>query len=346
MSHTLLDALFEQRLLVVAGKGGSGKSTIARALACAGALLGKRVMLACCSDTPGQYNHAGILSRGGGSQEAGKALYERAWINPRDVLARYVHGHVKIRKVSSRITESRLFGLLVDASPGLKEMMILSSLVRWAGGMNPPDEKGIFDTVVFDAPGTGHLISMLEAPARLSLMLSAGPLASMAESVLSFIRNQQKTSLCIVMTPDDLSVSEGLDLFSHACGSMNIKVACALFNRVYPVLFTEEETETLDAIHIPSAVHAPASSLESSFSGPRSDGPFDITMEAAARYARKQKQQQVVISRFVKETGTEPIQVPELFGRDPGDDGFMGIARLILGDLACNMSGEALCLGA
>src|SRR5919107_1451005 len=173
----MLEVLEQARLLVVTGKGGTGKTTVAAGLAVAAAGRGRRVLVA---EVEGRQGLAGLFGRRSlGHREARVAERVNALaIDPdeslREYLARY--GFAPLARL---LTWAHLNRFITAAAPGLGDVLLVGKVWEAATREARPGSGG-YDLVVLDAPPTGRVVPFLRAPRRAALAGDPAPLAAAA----------------------------------------------------------------------------------------------------------------------------------------------------------------------
>lgn len=241
------EELFSSRLLFVMGKGGVGKTTISIILALAAARGGQKTLLAEVGDS----DAVGRLFQEAALTEHPRELSPNLWgarINPRTELESYVRTHVSPGFIAGKIIRSRLFDYLFEAAPGLKEVMSLGRLWRWA----TQDQQALgdidFDLIIVDAPATGHALSLLRLPDTLIKMIRIGPVANQIRSLQELLKDRRKTRLVLVSLPEELPINETVELYAAAKDSLEMPVAATFINGVYPSIFSPEEAEQITSL--------------------------------------------------------------------------------------------------
>jgi anion-transporting ArsA/GET3 family ATPase len=254
--------LVGRRLVFVMGKGGVGKTTVSIALAMAAATSTKRVLLV----EVGDCDAVGRIFDGQYLPDSPRRLSENIWgarVNPRSELEAYIHAHVSPAFIARRIIRSRLFDHLLDAAPGLKEIMSLGRIWRWVVGKDHSHEQR-FDLVIVDAPATGHALSLLRLPRQLIAMIRFGPMVAQMKEVLGLLENHEQTCLVLVTLPEELPVNETIAFYPVAANTLNMPIAATFINGVFPVPFTPEEISRIRVLleEIPAAPpHGPCRAL-------------------------------------------------------------------------------------
>src|SRR5215208_380650 len=136
-----MSSLMDKRLVLVTGKGGVGKTTVAAALGLAAARQGKRVVL--CEAT-GQNRTAGLdpeLTTV--SVDAERAKQE------------WLQYQLKSRTLAGVLGGSGLFQYLTAAAPGLTELVTMGKIWDLAQ-LERRTEGAVYDLAIVDAPATGH----------------------------------------------------------------------------------------------------------------------------------------------------------------------------------------------
>ncbi|MDO9357100.1 MAG: ArsA-related P-loop ATPase, partial [Solirubrobacteraceae bacterium] len=181
----------QSKLVLVTGKGGVGRSSTATAIAVDLAALGRTVALVHAVDAPPVEP----------PRDAARGLV----VIPLDrdhALSNYL-GDQLPGPFAAALRASRAFKLVTAATPGLAELLTIGELKRLADR---------YDHLVFDAPATGHLLALLDAPGRFERAAAVGPIARRASDLGKWIVDPQIVSVVAVTTGDGLAVSEMLEL--------------------------------------------------------------------------------------------------------------------------------------
>ena len=159
--------LLNKPLVVVTGKGGVGKTTVAAALGLVAARAGKRAIVA---EVARRSDVAGILGTASGRHDQVFVEHEIApglfhiSIDPEDALAEYLEDQLSSSSLASVLSSSRMFGLLAAATPGLRELLTIGKVWELAQTERRTPGAAPYDLVVVDAPATGHGVAILGAP--------------------------------------------------------------------------------------------------------------------------------------------------------------------------------------
>jgi anion-transporting ArsA/GET3 family ATPase len=241
---TRLAGLLDKRLVVVTGKGGVGKSTVAIALALAAAQQGKRVILC---EVASQEHLSHVFHRAElGYHEV--EMEENVWaisIDPDESMREYVLLQLKVRAMRDLLFKSRLFTYLAAATPGLKELVTIGKI--WELTLWDRKVKGgnRYNTVIVDAPATGHGVGFLQTPRTFADVARVGPLRQQAEALDKFIRNRERTGVAVVALPEEMPVNETAKLEHDLADRVGVPVDRIYCNGLYPERFDEAEVERI-----------------------------------------------------------------------------------------------------
>jgi len=178
------------RLVVVAGKGGVGKTTVSAVVARSAADAGLRVLAVELESKPAL---AALLRD--------DDRITTMTLTPPEALADYLDNH-GMGRVTRRLMNSGVIDVVSTASPGLDDLMVLGKLKSLAR------ERTDIDLIVVDGPAAGHAITFLQSPAGLADAVSSGPIATQAREVLEMLHDPQRCQVILVTTPDTTPVTE------------------------------------------------------------------------------------------------------------------------------------------
>jgi anion-transporting ArsA/GET3 family ATPase len=258
-------SLLEHKLIVVTGKGGAGKSTIAGALGLLGARRGLRTIVvevggqdqlarlyhgpALRPDRQDSTTHRGQTA--GTEIELEPNLWSLSLDPDLDLIEwmRDLGGWLPARMLAS----SSSFQYLAAAAPGAKELVSLVKLHELSAA-----GKGRYDLVVFDAPATGHALAMLASPKTLQAIVRSSPLAQRAADVQAMLEDSRHTGYVGVARATEMAVSETIELEDGLNRCLDRELDSVVLNAVLPRRFTPAEMERIERV---SASGAPSAAV-------------------------------------------------------------------------------------
>ncbi len=226
-----LKLLANRQLVVVTGKGGVGKSTIAAALAGLLSKQRKRVLLLEIDPRESLHQLLGTEPSGGEIVKVDARLAMQN-LQPRAVIESLVREKVPIGVVAKKIVANPMFQHFVDGAPGLKEMAVLGYALRTAEG----DYRHKADIVVLDAPATGHGAAMLAAPLLLADLVGGGQIGEMASEVSEFIGDAQRCGVVLTTLAEEMPVQELGELIELLKKRIGRPPELVVVNGLYPRL--------------------------------------------------------------------------------------------------------------
>src|SRR5437867_8043303 len=244
--------LGSQRLVVVTGKGGVGKTTVTAALAHAAAASGRRVLAVEVGRGP-----LGSLLGGiglGATPTRVRAGLAAASLEPEALLGDFVESVLRFRVLARRLLESTSFQVLAAAAPGLGEFLVLHRLLGWVETRRA--RRPAHDLVVVDAPASGHSLPLLAAPHTLRALARLGPVADLLARIERLIADPRATLVCVVTTPEELAVRETVELHRELGERLGLAVAPPIVNALPPRRFTAGDVAALDHLEAASGPHA------------------------------------------------------------------------------------------
>ena len=232
----------DRRLVVVTGKGGVGKSTVAAALATLAARRGKRVLVA---EVDARERVAPML----GGRPSGPVVrlvlpnISTVNVDPRHALEEYALMVVKVRAIYQAVFENRVVRFFLRAVPSLAETLMLGKILHEA--RSESGGKPRWDLVIVDAPATGHAVQLLGVPKALLDTVPAGPLRRDAEWMQALLTDPARTSVVLVCLPEEMPVSETVELDAQVRDLLCIPRGPVFVNAMPDARFTQGELERL-----------------------------------------------------------------------------------------------------
>jgi anion-transporting ArsA/GET3 family ATPase len=246
LSSLVLPAtLLDRRLLIVTGKGGVGKSTVAAALALDGVRAGKRVLVC---EVNAQERIAPLLGAPPAGATIREALPGLSTVNvtPPEAMREYGLMVLKFRTIYDAVFENRLVRYFLRVVPSLAELVMLGKILFEAKA----EERGRprWDLVIVDAPATGHAVQLLRVPSALVDTVPGGPLRSDAEWMQALLVDPVRTSLVIVTLPEEMPVNEAIELDAQVRGVLGIHRSALVVNAMPEARFSPDEQARLEAL--------------------------------------------------------------------------------------------------
>lgn len=224
-------SILDKQFIIVGGKGGVGRTSVAAALGTVTARRGRRTLLA----------HVRCKQRLDallGVDEIGTDICQvepNLWavnMTPAAAIEEMGLLVLKFRTVYRAVFESRMVKYFLRAVPALEEYSMIGK--AWYHTSEKVRGKPRFDTVIFDGPATGHLITMLRVPQVIIDTVPRGPLTADAERVHALMTDPYRTGLWLVTLAEEMPVSEALDLDKAAANTLRIARDALVVNMLYP----------------------------------------------------------------------------------------------------------------
>ncbi len=229
----LHERLSSLRLVVVTGKGGTGKSVTAAALGRRLAARGRRTLLLEVDPRENLHHLCGVPPSGGEIVKVESRLFLQN-LKPATVADWVVEKQVKSGARVRRILASPVYHRCVEGAPGLTEIAILGHALRLVRGERRAAPR--IETVVLDAPATGHGLYLLTAAGLFGDAIAEGPFAELAHEVAAFVDDPGQTGLAIVTLAEEMPVAEALELRAALADKLGRSPELLITNALYPPL--------------------------------------------------------------------------------------------------------------
>jgi anion-transporting ArsA/GET3 family ATPase len=243
-----MTGVLERNLIVVSGKGGVGKSTIAAAL---GLLAARRGLRTIVVEVGGQRQIPGLLGypeepAAGVESELAEGLWGLT-IDTDEALREWISsaaGRIPARFLTSRSS----FQYFAAAAPGAEEMLCMIKVAELTGRAGAHPRAGGYDLVILDAPASGHALAMLSSPLTFTAIVRAGPMAGKAKQVRELLADPARSAYVAVTHASELAVSETLEFGEALRAKLGREFETVIVNGTLPRRFTLAEIRRLAAL--------------------------------------------------------------------------------------------------
>jgi anion-transporting ArsA/GET3 family ATPase len=274
----------QSRLVIVAGKGGVGKTTVTAALALMAAEAGLRTLIV---EVEGKTGLGAAFGRGElGYDEIEVAERVRArTVTPDQALLEYLEDH-GMRRLSKRLANTGVLDVVATAAPGIKDILVL-------GKVKSLEKSGQADLIVLDAPAAGHAVTFLTSARGLLDAVRVGPVHAQAEEVLEVLTDPARCQVLLVTLPEETPVNEAVETASRLRERVGVRLGAVVVNGLYPpIAGLDADAEQLAGV--------PAAGAEA--------------LLAAASFRRsRQRLQQEQVGRLADNLDLPQLHLPFLF---------------------------------
>lgn len=228
-------ALVFGKVLLITGKGGVGKTSVAAAFGRLAAAQGRRTLvvevdsqrpqLAAIFDTPVTYQPTRVEDH----------LYV-ANIDWENALHEWLERVVPAGRIVDMILRNRMVRLFLNATPGNTEVVTFSKLTWLAAE---------FDLVVVDLPASGHATALLNSPLRVMDLFKVGPIHQRALEAQRLLESKG-THVVLVALPEEMVINETVETFARLRkGQPRLDVPLVILNRASRPSISDDERALL-----------------------------------------------------------------------------------------------------
>jgi anion-transporting ArsA/GET3 family ATPase len=225
-----MTALLERRLVILSGKGGVGRTTVAAALARAAAAAGKRALIAQTEAAPRLAKLFGRSEPIGTEVTSIARDIDAVNMTPRSALHEYGLMVLRYESVYRALFENRAMRGFLGAIPGLDAYAMLGKV--WWHTTERLGNRPRYDIVILDGPASGHSLVMLRLPHAILAAMPNGPLSKDAQAARELLADPARTALAIVTLPEELPIRETLELARAARQAPELPVGPIIVNAV------------------------------------------------------------------------------------------------------------------
>ena len=215
MGHQAADplpTLIATNVVVVAGKGGVGKTTVTAVLARAAADSGVRVLVV---ELDGKPTLAGLLPG-----------IEVRSISASDALDEYLR-EKGFTRVAKRLASSGVIDVISTAAPGIDDIVVL-------GKIKQLERSGQWNLIVVDGPAAGHAITFLTSAKGMLDSVRGGPVYAQAKDVMELLGDPERCQVVLVTLPETTPVNEVIETTATLSERVGIRLGPVVVNAVDP----------------------------------------------------------------------------------------------------------------
>ncbi len=284
------------RVVIVAGKGGVGKTTVTGALAVTAARAGRSVLVVEVEGKSGLPVMFGAPPLGYEEIQLDERVRAR-FLTPDAALVDYLVSH-GMKRISKRLVSSGALEVVATAVPGMKEILVL-------GKVKSLEESRAADLLIVDAPAAGHAITFLLSARGLLDAVQVGPVRKQAQDVISLISDPARCQVLLVTLPEETPVSEAIDTAFAIEDRAGVALGPIVINQCFPALPDDVSIDPSDILRDAETCRRFVSDREAR----------DLARAAAFRQERHRLQHEQ-IERLAKRLPLPQIELPFVFTPD------------------------------
>ncbi|MGH9034794.1 MAG: ArsA family ATPase [Acidimicrobiia bacterium] len=294
----LAELCSSSRVIIVAGKGGVGKTTVAAALATAAARAGRSALLI---ELEGKSGVAAAFGR--------PTLEDKEFepypgvrvlpIAPDAALVEYLEDH-GLGRISKRLTSTGAIEVVSTAEPGMKDILVL-------GKVKALQNQRAADVIVVDGPAAGHAVTFLLSPKGLLDAVRVGPVLTQAMEVTEMLADPERTQVMLVTLPEEMPVNETLETAQVLIDPVGLSLAPLVVNGLYPARSLDTDPDRIRAAAAGAGVEI-------------SEAEVDHLVLAAEFHTRRRALQTAQVERLAETLDLPQVHLPFLFTAELGPE--------------------------
>jgi hypothetical protein len=316
-----MTSLLERRFIVLSGKGGVGRTTVAAALARAAADAGKRVLVAQAASAERLGRLFGRFGPIGTDVVTLAPGVDAVNMTPQSALHEYGLMVLRSELVYRALFENRAVRGFLGAIPGLDAYAMLGKAwwhtTELAAASATSAKRPRYDLVILDGPASGHATLMLRIPGAILTAMPKGPLARDARAIRALLTDAARAALVIVTLAEELPARETAELAAAARGPLQIPLGPVIVNAVPSDALSDADADAVLAPLMPASNDVGSAARGDAASTGSADG-----LEATLRLARTLRSHRRVADEQLERLRLDPggplITLPRLPTADIG----------------------------
>ena len=301
----------QTRLHIVTGKGGTGKTTVAAALALALASEGKDVLLC---EVEGRQGIARIFDldplpyeeRRIASGSDGRGNLYALHIDPESALLEYLAMYYRLGRAGRALDRFGVIEFATTIAPGVRDVLLTGKVFEAAKDGRKGKNARQYDAVVLDAPPTGRIAQFLGVNSELAGLAKMGPIKSQADMVMTLFRSQ-RTAIHLVTVLEEMPVQETADGIAEL-DAAGLPVGSVIVNLVRPQDLDADDLEAVRRNQVDEGT------LEKALDAAGLDGGPELvsTLLAESRDHAERRALEDAQRKLVQKLGRPTVELPRL----------------------------------
>lgn len=245
-----LSELLNKRLILLSGKGGVGKTTVAVSLALTAARLKKKTLIVEMNSTERVAPHFGIKEIGQ-HEIALSPFITGINLNSRDCFEEYVLMQIRFKTLFNTFFNNRFVTYFLDAVPGFNELLMTGKIFDLERQVSSKRTgEPLYDLIIVDGPATGHGVSAFEVPHVVHDAVKVGPLKSQSEKIIKLITDPAKTAFSVVTMAEEMPVVEASELIKQVREKLKIPLGPLFLNAYHSCTISKEEQKKIKGTNL------------------------------------------------------------------------------------------------
>lgn len=315
--------ILNRRLLIVTGKGGTGKSTVCAGLALAAVKQGKRVLLVECDSRSGSKARITEIFGTPHVDADPREVYPNIFaanLSGDAPLRHYVVSKVRFESIYNLAFRLPFVRNTMEFFPGVKEFFIMHRIAQFVNERSRG--RLAWDLVIFDGPTTGHSLFYLQAPKMIRDMLKVGAFTRDAALTHDTIVSGDNTSFNVVTLAEEMPVNETIDLIRNAKLSLDVPLGYVFINMINSSPLANGLGERLREASADTGFQRAAAGFLGGEQAVR------FATEAAAFQRERARLNQSYVDKLLRED-MRYIQLPFIYSRNFDINTIIGISEVI-----------------
>lgn len=222
--------LFDHRFLLFTGKGGVGKSTLTAALALEAADRGLRPLVVELGHRATMRSVFGVDAVGFTPRSVGHGVHAMS-VEMDKAVVEYMAEHMPSRRLARAIAGNQVLERLFRAMPAVGEIATVNALRRLEAERDDTGRPR-WAPLLVDLDATGHALMFLELRNVVAHLMGAGPMRRLVDEMAEAFADPSRTRLHLVTLPDELPVTETLELHARLRDAGSVAFGRVIVNRV------------------------------------------------------------------------------------------------------------------